>query len=78
MKIDDAQDSKNSFFGGVFSITLTFVILIFVYLKSDVLLNKKDVDILSTINDNTFSADFVFDNDKKFAFAVGFTAYDNE
>lgn len=40
------------------------------------LVNKKDVDILSTINDNHHPVDFVFDNSLDFAFAVGFTAYD--
>ena len=46
--------------------------------KADVLIAKKDVDILSTINDSKFSADDVFDASKGFAFALAFTAYDSD
>ena len=42
----------------------------------DVLINKKDVDILSTVNDAFFDSEHIFDAKKGFAFAAAFTAYD--
>ena len=42
------------------------------------MLAKKDVDILSTVNDNTFDADDVFDASDGFAFAIAFTAYNSD
>ena len=78
MKIDDGEDQINSFFGGIFSLILVFIVIMYCLQKADVLFSKKDVDILSTINDGAFTPEFIFDYSKGFAFAAAFTAYDSE
>eukprot|EP00354_Favella_ehrenbergii_P012467 CAMPEP_0170453360 /NCGR_PEP_ID=MMETSP0123-20130129/1963_1 /TAXON_ID=182087 /ORGANISM="Favella ehrenbergii, Strain Fehren 1" /LENGTH=142 /DNA_ID=CAMNT_0010715697 /DNA_START=180 /DNA_END=608 /DNA_ORIENTATION=- len=44
----------------------------------DVLLEKKDIDIVSTINELHYGDDFVFSYDNGFNIALAFTAYDSE
>ena len=44
----------------------------------DVMISKKDVDILSTIKDRYFDDNFVFSYKNGLNFAVAFTAYDGE
>ena len=39
-------------------------------------MNKKDVDIMSSLQKNYFSADYVFDYSQGLNFAFAFTAYD--
>ena len=60
MKVDDGNEEKASFFGGICSLSLLIVVIAFTYQKVDVLINKRDVDILSTVNENFFTADEVF------------------
>ena len=51
----------------------------FAYLKIDVLINKKDVDVMSTINDNYYTPDDVITyKNTGFNIAAAFTAYDSE
>ena len=78
MKIDHGEENINSFFGGIFSLLLLILVILYCIQKADVLISKKDVDILSTINDGAFSPDDIFDYSKGFAFAAAFTAYDSE
>ena len=78
MKIDEGEDQINSFFGGIFSLVLAAVVIMYCLQKAHILYAKKDVDILSTINDGAFTPDDIFDNSNGFAFAASFTAYDSE
>ena len=50
----------------------------YTYLKADVLYNKKDVDILSTINDNFFTPDYELNYQNGFNIAAAFTGFDSE
>ena len=50
MKIDGGDASLQSYMGSLCSILIMMLILIYSYMKADVLINKKDVDILSVIN----------------------------
>lgn len=43
----------------------------------DVLINKKDVDVLSTLNDLHFTPDDIFNYSNGLNIAVAFTAYDS-
>ena len=54
------------------------MILAYAYQKIDILFNRKDVDVLSTIDDFHFDDSFSFKYDNGFNIAIGFTAYDNE
>ena len=76
MKLDGGQETTNSCLGGILSFILVAIILLFTYQKFDVFLNKKDVDILSTINENFIDEGAIFDTSNGFAFAAAFTAYD--
>ena len=76
MKIDAGQEATTSCVGGILSLILFGVIIIFALQKADILINKKDVDILSTVNDKYFDADHVFNHENGFAFAAAFTGYD--
>ena len=77
MKLDEGKTHIQSYCGALLSLILTFTILVYSYQKADVLIAKKDVDILSTINDGAFDSDFIFDYDSGLNFAFAFTAYDS-
>ena len=66
-----------SYGGAICSIFLNIVVLLYAYQKVDVLINKKDVDVLSTVNDLHFSPDDVFSYENGLNLAVAFTAYDS-
>ena len=55
MRIDANAVALNSWMGSLFSLILLGVMIIFTYLKADVLIQKKDVDVLSTVNDRHFT-----------------------
>ena len=76
MRIDKSNKETTSIVGGICSVLLTLMIITYGYLKSDVLINKKDVDILSTVNEYFFSEEEVFNHENGFAFAVALTGYD--
>ena len=50
MKIDEGEDSLRSYMGSICSIIIMVLIVMYSYQKADVLISKKDVDILSVIN----------------------------
>ena len=64
--------------GSFLSIIVTCVVLLYAYLKADVLMSRRDVDILSTINDHKFTPDDKFRAQNGFNIAIAFTAYDND
>ena len=61
--------------GSILSILATCIILAYAYRKADVLLARKDVDILSTINDQAFGYDDVFSYKNGLNFAVALSGY---
>ena len=79
MKIDNEGESHlRSYMGAFCSILLIFVVLIYSYQKFDVFLARKDVDILSAVNDFHFTDDDIFSYKNGLNIAVAFTAYDSE
>ena len=46
MRLDAGKMSLNSVLGSVLSLLVMAIILTYTYLKADVLINKKDVDVL--------------------------------
>ena len=79
MKLDGKSGTKSlpSCTGTLCSLFLLIILINYTILKVDVLLQKKDVDILSTINLNFFTQDDVFDYEKGFNIAIGLTHYDS-
>ena len=61
MKITGKRDSLSSYMGTFCSFALITVVLMYTYLKADTLIQRKDVDVLSTVVDMHFDPDFVFD-----------------
>lgn len=78
MKLDAGSDDVRSILGALCSLILFIIVLGFAYLKADVLINKKDVDILSTSNDSFFTPDDVIKFSKGFNIAAAFSAFDSE
>ena len=78
MRLTDDDGSLKSYLGSACSLFLLVLTLIYAYFKFEVLLQKSDANILSTVNDLHFTDDFVFDYSNGFRTAIAFTAYDNE
>ena len=78
MKLDGETDSVQTSMGSICSLILFAIVTVYAYLKVDVWLNKKDVDIMTSTQTDFFTDDYVFDNSQGLAFAFAFTAYDSE
>ena len=78
MKLDDGKDSVQTITGALCSLFIVALVLLYSYLKLDILLHRKDVDVLSTTKDFEISESENFTYDNGFNIAVGFIAYDNE
>ena len=77
-KFAKGQEEIKSCCGSIISLVILALTLLYAYMKTDVLLNKKDVNILSTINDQYFTPNDTFTfEDNGFNLAVAFTAYDS-
>ena len=78
MKLDDGMLGLPSIMGVIFTLLLMTVFLSFIYLKCKTLIMRTEVDILSTVIEAAFDADYIFDASKGMNIAVAFTAYDDE
>ena len=76
MKLDKENSILNSSFGSVLTILVYLTIAIYSYLKADVWLNKKDIDIMSSTMIDHFDSDFVINADDGLNLAIAFTKYD--
>ena len=54
------------------------VTILYALQKMDVIISKKDVDILSTVKEGFFDDDYVFSHENGLGIAVAFTGYNNE
>ena len=50
MKLDGGQSHLKSYFGSICSLMIFMLVLTYSLQKMDVLLNKKDVNVLATVN----------------------------
>ena len=64
MNLDKGQGSLPSKMGAINSFFLLIVLLIYTYYKFDIMLEKKDVDILSAVQRDHFQADYEFKADR--------------
>ena len=78
MRLDAGNEDLRSIVGSIMSFILILVVMIYAYLKADVLVNKKDIDILSTINEKYFDPDYELNFSNGFNIAAAFTAFDSE
>ena len=78
MKLDSGNYELTSYAGLLITIITSMTIASYAYQKADVLGNRKDVDVLSTVNNFFYADDEVFSYKNGMNIAVGFTAYDSE
>lgn len=64
--------------GAFASFIVWIVVIAYAYIKVDVFIQKKDVDIMQSLEKNALSTDDVFSNQEGLNFAIAFTAYDGE
>ena len=55
---------------------MTALLIVFTYLKFDILINRKAIDIKQTIMENQFDQTYVFDNEQGFAMAAAIISPD--
>ena len=64
--------------GSFLTIIMFIIVCAYTYQKIDVLKEKKDVDIMSSIQYSYFNETEVFDFDQGLNLAIAFTAFDSE
>ena len=78
MKVDDDIKSPPTVVGLISTIFLFLILGGFTFQKCEVLINKKDVDVLASTSRNYFTPDDVFSyEENSLNFAAAFTAYDD-
>ena len=77
MRLDDGEDHVSSFSGAVCTVLMLLGVVLYTYLKLDVLLNKKDVTLLARTDEFEFMDIDNITHANGFNIAVGFTSYDN-
>ena len=63
MKLDNGANDLKSIMGSLCSLIVLLFVVAYAGQKMEILLNKKDVDVLSTVNDSHFDPDYIFDYD---------------
>ena len=78
MKLDYGRDTLQTYAGLFFSVLLFIFVSFYAAQKVDILINKKDVDVLSVVNKNFYDSKYIFDYSKGFNVAVAFTSYESQ
>ena len=76
MKLDKHRHSVNSSIGSFLSFILLVVVGAYAYQKTDVWLQKKDVDVMSSTQKKAHGTDKIFDASMGLNIAMAFSAYD--
>ena len=76
MRIDKNQERITSWGGAVCSILLFLVIGSYTYQKLDILINKRDIDLITMTASHSLTLDERFDASMGFSFAAAFLSYD--
>ena len=78
MNLDEGEQDIKSLMGSLCSVILLAITVLYSFQKAEILISKKDVDILSTINDDTYTSEDVFSYKNGFNVAVAFTSFNSE
>ena len=70
MKLSDGEDVVPTWMGAFCSMVLMFILLAYTLQKVEVMLSKKDVDILTALNDSYLDSDFSFNAANGLNFAI--------
>lgn len=77
MKLDKENSTLKTSVGSLSSLIAYLVIFLYAYVKIDVWIEKKDVDIMATKLADYLPYDYIFDHDQGLNLAIAFTSYDN-
>ena len=77
MTIDGDTRVAQSFLGSLCSLMIFTLTVLYAYQKMDVLIAKKDVDVLSATKQLVFNENDKFTYDNGFNVAVAFTSFNN-
>ena len=70
MNLDKGQSTLPSKTGTVSSFLLVILLIVYTYYKFDIMLGKKDVDIISAVKENYFKPEYTFGAKQGFNIAV--------
>ena len=76
MNLDRGKSELHSCAGLISSILLGIIVIMYAYLKTDVLINNKDVNLLQSINQYFYSDEDIFSYKNGLNIAVALTSYD--
>ena len=78
MRLEADEQEVKSYGGCCCTLVMVFFVIVYGYIKFDVLMRNKDVDVLSVVYDKYFDHNFQFTAAEGLNVAVAFTAYDSE
>ena len=78
MKLDSDRSFVQTYSGTFFTLIMYMVVGVYAYLKTDVYVMKKDVDIMASTQAGFFNDSEIFDYERGLNLAIAFTAYDSE
>ena len=73
MKLDKENSILNTYVGSVLTILAYLTIATYAYLKADVWLNKKDIDIMSSTMIDNLTSDYITSRDDGLNLAIAFS-----
>ena len=76
MKLDQQNSILKTYVGSILTILAYSIVFMYTYLKSDTFINKKDVDIMSTVMIDHLPNDYIVSHDIGLNLAIAFTDYD--
>ena len=77
MKLDREIATLKTSVGSLVSILVFIIVMMYAYIKCDVWIEKKDVDIMATKLADYLPYDYKFDYDQGLNLAIAFTSFDN-
>ena len=77
MNLDRGEPDIKSYMGSFCSILLFAIVLIYAYQKTEILIDKKNINIIQRVNENALDSDFHFTYRNGFNVAAGLTKYNN-
>ena len=57
MNLDGGEPDIKSFMGSLLSILLFAIVLLYAFQKTEILIHKENIDILTTINENALTSE---------------------
>ena len=77
MKLHDGVDKLPTLSGLTFSVLLVLIMIGYTFQKIDILQNRRDFSIFSTVKENFYDKDFEINAENGMKIGLGLTAFDN-